>query len=159
VKILLAIMVLGAALSGRGRSNPGFEELKKLEGTWQSTDKEHPAKVTFRCSVGGSVMVETMSLPDHPEMITMYHLDGEDLVLTHYCKLGNQPRMRAEKGQKPGVLRFTYDGGTNLKPNDMHMHALTVTIQDADHVKEEWTLFDAGKETAVVAIPLVRKKD
>ncbi|HXX94617.1 MAG TPA: hypothetical protein VEN81_13365 [Planctomycetota bacterium] len=89
----------------------------------------------------------------------MYHLDGDDVVLAHYCKLGNQPHMRAEKDRKPGVIRFRYDGGTNLKPEDRHMHSLVVTLHDPDHVQEEWTLYNDGKKENAVTISLLRKKE
>jgi hypothetical protein len=92
-------------------------------------------------------------------MLTVYHPDGDDLVLTHYCMLGNQPRMKAEKGQKEGVIRFAFDGGGNMKPNDKHMHSLTITFLDADHVREDWALFDGGTEQKVVTLNLVRKKE
>ena len=158
MKMLLAVTILTALPGGSG-SRAAFDELKKLEGTWESPDKDHPMKVTFRASAGGSVLMETMVFPGHPEMITMYHLDGDDLVLTHYCKLGNQPRMRAGKDPKPGVVRFSYDGGTNLKPEDRHMHSLVVTLKDPDHLLEEWTLYNEGKKETDVTISLVRKKD
>jgi hypothetical protein len=43
---------------------------------------------------------------EHPyEMVTVYHLDGKKLVLTHYCSGGTQPRVRS-KGLKGNVLAF-----------------------------------------------------
>jgi hypothetical protein len=33
-----------------------------------------------------------------------------------------------------------------------------VTFVDADHLKQDWTLFDDGKEQTVVTIILTRKK-
>jgi hypothetical protein len=29
-------------------------------------------------------------------MVSAYHLDGEDLLLTHYCIANNQPTLRAQ---------------------------------------------------------------
>jgi len=31
-----------------------------------------------------------------PMMLTLYHRDGNRLVLTHYCREGNQPGMQAK---------------------------------------------------------------
>jgi|SRR5579862_4625325 len=157
MKTLLAITILACGLQAEKKVNPLFEEIKKLEGHWSSDQKDHPADVTFKASSGGSILVETMSMPNHAEMITIYHPDGEDLALTHYCMLGNQPRMRAAKDQKPGQIRFAADGGTNMKPDDKHMHTMTITFVDADHIREEWTMYDGGKEQAVVTINLTRK--
>jgi hypothetical protein len=159
MKTTLALAVLVSLLQAEPKSHAGFDRLKKLEGAWESTDKEHPAKVNFRLSSGGSILVESIAMANHSEMLTIYHPDGEDLVLTHYCMLGNQPRMRAEKGSTSGTLRFAFDGGGNMKPEDKHMHSLTLTLVDADHLKEEWALYDGGKEQMVVTINLARKKE
>src|SRR5260221_4691004 len=158
MKTLMAIAILACSLQAEPKQHPLFDELKKLEGHWSSDQKEHAADVTYKLSSGGSVLVETMAMANHAEMITMYHPDGEGLALTHYCMLGNQPRMKAAKDQKPGVIKFEGDGGTNMKPDDKHMHTLTVTFVDADHIKQDWTLFDGGKEQTVVTIMLARKK-
>jgi hypothetical protein len=157
MKILAAIAILACALQAEKKPNPLFEEMKKLEGHWASEQKEHSADVTYKISSGGSILVETMSMANHAEMITIYHPDGEDLALTHYCMLGNQPRMRASKDQKPGEIKFVGDGGTNMKPDDKHMHNMTITFVDADHIRQEWTMFDGGKEQTVVTINLTRK--
>ena len=158
MKTLMAIAILACSLQAEKKANPLFDELKKLEGHWSSDSKDHAADVTYKVSSGGSVLVETMAMANHAEMITMYHPDGDGLALTHYCMLGNQPRMKAAKDQKPGVIKFEGDGGSNMKPEDKHMHTLTLTFVDADHVKQDWTLFDGGKEQTVVTINLARKK-
>src|SRR4051812_14769777 len=158
MKTMMAIAILACLPQAAPKANPLFEELKKLEGRWSSDQKDHGADVTYKLSSGGTVLVETMAMANHAEMITMYHPDGDGLALTHYCMLGNQPRMKASKDQKPGSITFEGDGGTNMKPEDQHIHTLTVTFVDADHLKQEWTLFDGGKEKTVVSIPLTRKK-
>jgi len=158
MKTLMAITILACSLQSEPKHHALFDELKKLEGHWSSDQQEHAADVTYKLSSGGTVLVETMAMANHAEMITMYHPDGEGLALTHYCMLGNQPRMKASKDQKPGVIKFEGDGGSNMKPEDKHMHTLTVTFVDADHIKQDWTLFDGGKEQTVVTIILARKK-
>ena len=40
-------------------------------------------------------LVETIFPGSEHEMITVIHPDGDDLALTHYCMLGNQPQMKA----------------------------------------------------------------
>jgi hypothetical protein len=158
MKTMMAIAILACLPQTAPKANPLFDELKKLEGHWSSDQKDHAADVTYKVSSGGTVLVETMAMANHAEMITMYHADGDGLALTHYCMLGNQPRMKASKDQIPGVIKFEGDGGTNMKPEDKHMHTLTITFVDADHIKLDWTLFDGGKEQTVVTILLARKK-
>jgi hypothetical protein len=155
---LMAIAILACSLQAESKPHALFDEMKKLEGQWSSEQKDHAADVTYKISSGGTILVETMAMANHAEMITIYHPDGEDLALTHYCMLGNQPRMKATKDQKPGSIKFAADGGSNMKPDDKHMHTLTLTFVDADHLRQDWTLFDGGKEQTVVTIHLARIK-
>jgi hypothetical protein len=159
MKTILALAISALALQGERKANPEFEQLKRLEGSWESTDKDHPSTITYKVSSGGSILVETISMANHAEMVTIYHAEGESLGMTHYCMLGNQPHMKADKGSTSGVIKFVCDGGTNLKcASDKHMHSLVITFQDADHVKEEWALYDGGKEQAVHTFNLARKR-
>jgi hypothetical protein len=159
MKTILALTALALLAQGEKKSNPGYESIKKLEGEWESSDKDHPCKVSYKSGSGGSIVTESMSMANHAEMLTVYHPDGDGLALTHYCMLGNQPHMKAEKESKAGTLRFVCDGGSNLKcAGDKHMHSLTVTFVDADHLKQEWAMFDGGKEQMIVTINLARKK-
>jgi hypothetical protein len=159
MKTILTAAVLALALQGERKSNPGFDQIKKLEGSWESVDKDHPTSITYKLSSGGSILVESIAMANHADMLTIYHPDGDGLALTHYCMLGNQPHMKAEKENKPGTLRFVCDGGSNMKcATDKHMHSLVLTFVDADHVKQDWALFDGGKEQAVHTFNLARKK-
>src|SRR3984885_14545336 len=78
----------------------GLEKMKKLVGTWGAADKD--GKPTdqvvsiIKVTAGGSVVHETL-FPGQPhEMVSVYTVDGADLIMTHYCVLGNQPRMKAD---------------------------------------------------------------
>src|SRR5262245_39718357 len=80
--------------------HPSLERLKKLAGTWVAADKDgkptDQVVSVVRVTAAGSAVHETL-FPGQPhEMISVYHLDGKDLLMTHYCSLGNQPRMKAD---------------------------------------------------------------
>src|SRR5438045_3890691 len=122
MKTLLALATMAFILQGEKKSHPVLEPLKKLEGTWESSDKDHPARITYKMSSGGSIVVETLSMMNHSDdMVTIYHSDGDRLVMTHYCSLGNQPHMIAEKETTPGTIRFVCHGGANFEcPKDRH---------------------------------------
>jgi hypothetical protein len=75
----------------------------------------------------------------------VYHPDGDTLLMTHYCSLGNQSRMRA-LGLKEGALDFGYVDGTNQKSPDQHrMSRLVLTLVAPDRIVQEWTSVEAGK--------------
>ena len=82
----------------------------------------------------------------------MYYSDGDQLMLTHYCSLNNQPRMRAgavKEGDK--TITFACVDATNLKnPTDVHMRQLAIEGKDHDHFIQTWTLSKAGKDVPKV---------
>lgn len=145
--------------------HPQFEKLKKLAGTWVEADKDgKPTDVVvsvIKVTAGGSTVHETL-FPGQPmEMVSVYHLDKGELVMTHYCMLGNQPRMKADPKSPANQIKFEFAGGTNLDPaKDKHMHSGTLTFVDADHIEfagEAWEDGKACKEHCG-AMKLVRKK-
>jgi hypothetical protein len=125
-----------------------FAKLKTLEGEWESQDPETGAWRTssvFSVSSNGSVVREIM-MPGTPyEMTNMYHCDGDSVVVTHFCAIGNQPRMRARK-LEGNTAHFTFDSVSNLADaNGMFMGDLKVTIVDADNFSAAWRNFENGK--------------
>ena len=93
-------------------------------------------------------------------MVSMYHLDGDRLMMTHYCGAGNQPRMRAgQVGADAREIVFTFQDATNLPNADAgHMVGLTLTWQTKDHITQAWTWREKGKPDLVEKFDLVRKK-
>ena len=90
-------------------------------------------------------------------MVTMYHAEGPDLVLTHYCIEGNQPRMRARNARGPR-FDFAYDGGANIDPGrDRHMHSASIEFLGADEIRGEWTEHADGKPVLVARSHVVQK--
>jgi len=154
-----------AAKTEKPKSHPAFEKLKALAGEWvdapEGTDGKpgEQVKVTYRVTGAGTVVCETLFPGSEHEMVTMYHMDGEDLVLTHYCAAGNQPRMKAEKSADAAKVWFKFTGGSNVDiKKGLHMHEATIHFVDADHVKSRWVAWKDGKEDHAADFSLVRKK-
>ena len=84
---------------------------------------------------------------DMPPMITLYYLDGSRLLLTHYCMVGNQPRMQAQNyDANARELKFQFLDATNLSsPSAAHMHNATFRFIDDQHFKSAWDFYDGGK--------------
>jgi hypothetical protein len=115
--------------------------------------------VTYKVTSGGSAVVETLGPGSEHEMVTVFCQDGDDLVLTHYCALGNQPRMKAEKSDGTKKIAFKFTGAGNLKSaQDMHMHDLTIEFLSDDHIKTAWTMYKDGKADSTSIFDLKRKK-
>lgn len=166
VLLVIGLLVLAASSRADDASTSAngqrFEALKKLAGDWVQVgeDGKPTDKLisSIRVTSAGSAVQETLFPGSDHEMVTMYHLDGADLVLTHYCALGNQPRMRAEPGKDVNRIVFKFIGGTNLKSSDaQHMDQVAFTIAGRDRFKSEWVSCKDGKPCHQVSFDLVRK--
>ncbi|MEM7353855.1 MAG: hypothetical protein AAF657_23850 [Acidobacteriota bacterium] len=155
---------LPASAGETGTAQAAFDRLKSLAGTWHgsASEKGGPAMEMahiFRVSAGGTVVMETMDpgSPDH-EMINMYHLDGDELVLTHYCAGNNQPTMRlAQPLPAANEMRFDFTGGTNLDPaKDEHIHGTRLVFVDDDTLESSWTGYKDGRDNGTMTITLQR---
>jgi len=166
----LVVVALGSGTRGedkpaKGATHPGLEKLKKLAGTWVEADKDGKPtdKVVsvVKVTAAGSTVQETL-FPGQPmEMLSIYHLDGAELVMTHYCALGNQPRMKADPKAPANQIRWLFAGGTNLDPaKDKHMHEGTITLSDDDHIEWSGVAWEGGKPVKGPGcdMKLVRKK-
>lgn len=147
--ILFAVMIPLQAAQADNPTPPDFGPLASLIGEWQGKDPEgKPMTASYQWTGGGTSLVETMTKAQRPVMMTMYHANKGSLMLTHYCKLGNQPSMRADRPESDAkTLAFTFVDITNLaQPTDPHMHKVSFTFQDQDHFTQEWMLSKDGKE-------------
>jgi hypothetical protein len=146
-----------------------FAKLKAMEGSWsasaeQTAGEPHEeaapleARHEFQVSGAGSVVMETMGAGSDHEMINMYHMDGDDLVLTHYCAAGNQPTMKLDREMlAEGKMHFAFTGGTNLDPAvDQHIHSATLGWNEDGSVVSDWTAWAEGAEAAVMQFVLTR---
>jgi hypothetical protein len=146
-------------------TSPAFEQLKTLAGTWLVADEngkptDQVASIV-KVTAGGSAVQETHFPGQAHEMVSVYTVDGPDIVMTHYCVLGNQPRLKADAKSTGNQIKFAFAGGTNLDPaKDKHMHSATLTIIDDSHIEvagEGWEGGAPAKEMCC-GTKLVRKK-
>ena len=126
-----------------------FDRLKTLVGDFEGhvTTPEGPAvRVEFRLAGNGSALVERLFPGTNHEMVTIYYLAGSDLVLTHYCAMANQPRMKLVAGGLSGELVFDFVAGDNVDPKTTtHMHSGRLTVQDKDSYEADWQIVSQGK--------------
>jgi hypothetical protein len=183
--VLLGGVLGGSRLAGAGddagakggvEAKATFARLKTLVGTWTTQlgdadaneaarKKEHQeehgaqATVTYRLTGAGSALVETQFPGSGHEMVSIYHLDGDDLRMTHYCAAGNQPRVKLDRAHsQPDHLIFVFDGGSNLNPKkDMHIHGLEITFHKDGRVTSAWEGYQDGKKAATMSYVMTRQ--
>jgi hypothetical protein len=144
---------LGLAAGAPGKSqagSPEFERMKGLVGTWTGkTDLGQgliDLTLQYRLLAGGSVLEERVFAGTPNEMVTMYYDKGGTLAMTHYCVLGNRPAMYL-KSSDAKTLRFDFDKTCGINPKkESHMHAMTITFDDADTITTSCKAIMDGKE-------------
>jgi hypothetical protein len=168
--LTLGLAVSAAAQTGQPKSAAGAPEkivydaasamafLTTTSGTWMpagGAQHEHnaapaPARpvagVSVKTKAAGSAVVHTYRQGSPGEMETVFHMDGDKLLLTHYCALQNAPVLQFVKSDKPGELKFEFKGGTNFDPKvDAHLHESTFQIIDKNTIEQRSTVFTNGK--------------
>ncbi len=138
------------AAQTRSASQPvaAFEQLKTLVGDWQGKSAQGVAvKLNYEVVAAGSVLMERLTPDGESEMVTMYTLDDDRIVVTHFCSEGNQPIMQtAPITSANGKYEFNLVRISGLKSaNDVHMVELTLTIEDQNHLTQIWGVSGEGK--------------
>ena len=169
----LTVLLVGAATIGAGEADrhampaaiddARFEFLKGLAGTWVSEASEEggqPSVVEFRVTAGGSAIEEREFLGTPMEMVTLYHMDGKDLVATHYCVLGNRPQMKAAKRVVNDTLDFSCNGkpGNTRSHDEQHVHGWSIRLDSDDTMYYSAELVEDGKVTEAPSFVLTRQQ-
>jgi hypothetical protein len=130
-----------------------FDRLATLVGDWDGRFPDGRAhRVNFRLTAGGTVLLETWALSPTRESLTLYHLDGDVLVATHYCPQGTQPRLQLQEGRDDARLSFRLRDGSSLQvPDRSHQHSFWMELRGADAFARSETYVANGSNTAEVA--------
>lgn len=172
MKKIAFVMVTAALLVSAARADEmakidakaAFEKLKGLAGEWDGKgghgDQTIPAAVVYRSGSGGTTVTETLFPGSQHEMMTVYFLQGNDLVATHYCGMGNQPHFKLDLAKStPTELVFAFDGGTNFDPaRDGHIHDGRLAFTSDGKLDVAWAFYAGGEKKGENTLQLTRKK-
>jgi len=176
VLMALSTVVFAQADAQRppSESQKAFDKLKTLAGSWEGKVTTLPPQpgmgdgallqVSMRVTSRGNALVHEMKeagTPDDPTRndhpVTMFYLDSDRLLLTHYCDAGNRPRMVARTSPDGKTVEFDFldvAGGTQYG----HMHHAVFTVIDANHHTEDWTYMMPGDKPVQAHFDLTRTK-
>jgi len=134
-------------------SAAAFQQLAALVGEWKGVQGGTEIKVTYTLTANGSALMEEFRPVNNPVMITMFTVDGDHLLATHYCSAGNQPQMTTQAITQPSwkSLAFSLVRVTGMAtPEDWHNTGLAVTLEDKQHLTQEWSYEYKGKRGTTV---------
>jgi len=145
-------------------AGPALTQLRALAGDWEGSYAWSGARTatgtvnaTYYGTGNGSSVVENLTMEGVPSMTSVYHLDGTDLRVTHFCAAQNQPRLKARAiDLSKGELDFDFVDATNLlSPDAPHVYGIEVRLLSADHITLTF-LFSAGDKRSKEFIDLKR---
>ena len=162
-----AVVSLSVAALAQSGAQKSFDKLKTLAGSWEGhvstvppeADIEgKPMQVTLRVtSMGNALIHEATSAARPDDPLTVFYLDGDRLLLTHYCDAGNRPRMMGVMSPDEKTVEFEFldlSGGTQYG----HMHHAVFTFIDENHHTEDWTYMKPGDKPVRAHFDLVRSR-
>jgi hypothetical protein len=163
----VVLLSLSTAAFAQSDAKKSFDTLKTLSGSWDGEVTTIPQQagmdgkslhVTLRTTSMGNALMHEMTGPGRPDdPITMLYLDGDRLLLTHYCDAGNRPRMTGKVSPDGKTVEFEFldiAGSTQYG----HMHHAVFTLIDANHHTEEWTFMMPGDKPVRAHFELQRAK-
>lgn len=142
--------------SVEGANAAALGQLRGLAGEWEGSFEWTGARTatgkvnaTYAETGNGSAVVENLAVDGVPSMTSVYHLDGGDLRMTHYCAAQNQPRLKARQiDLAKGVLDFDFVDATNLRsPDAPHVYGLEMRLLNADHITLAFLFEGSGKRS------------
>jgi hypothetical protein len=145
---LIALAVSAAMAADKTKSEEAFDRLASLQGEWKGKADGVDTTLIYTLTANGSTLMEQCRPEKGHEMITMFTVDGDHLIATHYCSAKNQPQMATIPIADPQMpLVFSLVRVTGLKsPDAFHNTGLTVIQEDNDHLTQEW-LYESKRKT------------
>jgi hypothetical protein len=125
-----------------------FEKMKTLAGSWQGTIMNIPINVTIRVASSGTAILHEANTeggrpPNHE--ITMFYVDGDRLLATHYCDGGNRARLDGKLSPDGKTIEFSFLDVAGSTKGGLVKH-MGFNLIDADkHVIEITFIMPNGK--------------
>ena len=145
---VFSLLLPSAAAQAQSNAQKTLDRFKSMVGTWQGKSPSGgTSEVTYRLAAGGTAVMADMHMADE-DMVSMYYVDGDQMLMTHFCPSNNQPRMKAVISPDLNTVTFDFLDATNLPgPQTGHMHrAVFLFSADPGHYSEEWTWKQEGKD-------------
>ena len=164
--MVLACIGPGGLLFAQTRESAALDKLRALSGDWEGTFAWSGARnasgkmdAQYYGTGNGSAVVENLTVDGTPSMTSVYHLDGADLRMTHFCGAQNQPRLKATAiDPDSSQITFSFVDITNLRsPTAGHVEGLEVRFLGPEHVTLRFRFKGDGKDSDEL-VDLRRKK-
>ena len=157
-----AAFVIGLSAGSYGSdtldSAKAFKQMSELVGVWKPEGAANSTfSISFEFTANKTVLMETWLRGDKKHSLTVYHLDGENLLATHYCPQGNQPRLKMDTLSQDNIIKFSFMDATNLANTDQsHQHSLSFSLQQGGAILLRNETYLSGEGIDASELKLVR---
>jgi len=144
--VTLTLLFASSIALAQSDAQKVLDRFKAMAGTWEGkTAKGAPVVDTYNVTAGGTAVMGENKMGNE-DMLSLFYVDGDGLMMTHFCPSGNQPRMRATISPDLKTVTFDFVDATNL-PNLQagHMSHAVYVFTDVSHYNEDWTWLEDGK--------------
>ncbi len=150
--IAVALMLVSSTVAGMNlKTSDAFKQMKSLVGVWhkESSPPNSNFSISFELTANDTVLVETWLNNGNKHSLTIYHLNNDNLIATHYCPQGNQPRLKLTKNSSINDLSFVFLDATNLNSlDDSHQHSLGFEVLiDNDKIRRKESYLSKSGES------------
>jgi hypothetical protein len=163
LRITLAFLLVSLSTVALAQSDAKkvFQKLKSLSGSWEGTYEGIPVHVSYRVTSSGKALMHESTSPDrHEDPLTVFYVEGDRLLLTHYCDAGNRPLMEGKLSPDGYTVEFDLLSVADYKTTQLgHMQRVRITMLDDNHHTEDWIFFiEGGKPTVYAHYDLRRSR-
>jgi hypothetical protein len=125
-----------------------FDSMKALAGTWQGTIMGISINVTIRVASSGTAILHEATTdggrpPNHE--ITMFYVEGDRLLATHYCDGDNRARFEGKMSPDGKKSEFTSLDVTGATQGGLVKHMAFTMIDANKHLVEFTFIRPDGK--------------
>lgn len=153
VATFFSLLGIPLAQAQQSASTAAFRQLASLTGEWIGVQNGDSVLLSYTLIADGSTLVEEFRPAKGATMMTMFSVDGDRLIATHYCSAGNQPQMATGPIEWPlgasfefSLVRVTGMGSAD----DWHNIGLEIQLEGKEHLIQRWTYLDRGKRGTTV---------
>ena len=123
------------SVNPRADAKKAYARLKTLTGSWQGTVMDIAINFTIRAVSSGTAILheghtDKAGPPKHE--ITMFYLDVDRLLATHYCDAGNRSHMEGKLSADGKAIEFSFLEVVGPTRGG-YLKDMVITMTDADH--------------------------
>jgi hypothetical protein len=123
------------SVSAQSDAKKAFEKMKTLAGSWQGTVMDIPINFTIRAVSSGTAILhegDTSGGGPPKHEISMFYVEGDRLLATHYCDAGNRSRWEGKMSPDGKAIEFSFlDVAGSTRGG--YLKDMVITMIDADH--------------------------